>query len=307
MTKSKFWLWAIIIMIIGMILQWYLCCRTTGTEAITPQAPEVVATPEPPAEPTFTNYPFTIPDGGNGFAYDTKNNIDFDVSSFKIRRPIDIGVKEGIIKLGNFLKENPDKAIDITGYYTDQEQYDGSFPNLGLARANAVKNYFVGKEISSKQINTFGELRNEMIPDGTIYKGPVKYGLNVIDTSEADAMKELGDKIRANPLVLYFKTGQASINLTTEERQKIADISRYLDKVDGAKTIVTGHTDSVGRRATNIRLGQERADFAKEYLISNGIPANKIDTKSKGPDKPVATNRTKDGRAKNRRTVITIN
>ncbi len=305
MTKSKFWLWAIIIMIIGMILQWYLCCRTADTGA-EPQKQEVVATPTP-TKPKFTSYPFSFEDIDKGFAFKNTYNIDFNASSFDVLRPVQMDVKQGIVKLEEFLAANPDRAIDITGYYTEQEVYNGSFPNLGIARANAVKNYFVDKGISSKQINTFGELRNEMIPEDGIYRGPVAYGISVIDNSEADALKKLGDTIRAHPLVLYFKTGQASISLTAEERQEIADISRYLDKVDGAKTLVTGHTDNVGRRKNNIALGQERAEFAKMYLIKNGIPADKIDASSKGPDEPVASNNSKNGRAKNRRTVITIN
>lgn len=307
MTKSKFWLWSIIAIIVGMVLQWYLCCsQQTAVAEVT--APKVVPTP-PPVESKTTSYPFAFKDVEKSFSYDKNENIDFNVSNFEILNPVGIDVKSGIIKLATFLNENPNKAINITGYYTDKEQYDGSFPNLGLARANAVKNYFVARDISSQQINTAGELRNEMIPDGAIYRGPLAYEIITVaeDNSEADALKALGDKIRANPLTLYFKTGQASISLTPEQRQKIADISRYLDKVEGAKTIVEGHTDSQGRRQGNIRLGQGRADFAKAYLIKNGIPGDKIVSTSKGPDQPVASNKTEAGRAKNRRTVITIN
>jgi len=107
--------------------------------------------------------------------------------------------------------------------------------------------------------------------------------------------------------VLHFNTGQAAINLTAEQRQKIADISRYLDKVDGATCSVVGHTDNTGARATNIQLGQGRADFGKAYLVRNGIPDSKINASSKGPDEPIADNSTETGRAENRRTVITIN
>ena len=307
MTKSQFWLWGILTIVIGTILQWYFCCSPVTIVEEEREVPIVEIAPPPPAEPTYTSYPFAFDGENAGLDFTTKNNIDFGTSSFKIVRPVDSEVEQGIVQLNNFLKANPDDAVDITGYYTDQESYTGSFPNLGLARANAVKNYFVDKEILSKQINTFGELKNEMIPDDTIYRGPLRYEISITDTNkEADELKMLRDRIVANPLVLYFETGEASINLTTEERQKIADISRYLDKVEGAKAVVTGHTDSVGRRKGNIKLGQERADFAKEYLVQNGISTDKIDSDSKGPDKPVASNKTKAGRAKNRRTVISI-
>jgi outer membrane protein OmpA-like peptidoglycan-associated protein len=106
--------------------------------------------------------------------------------------------------------------------------------------------------------------------------------------------------------VLYFDSGEAAINLTAEQRQKVADISSYLDKVDDASCSVIGHTDNTGARTTNIRLGQERADFAKTYLIKNGIAESRIDTGSQGPDNPITSNDTEEGRSRNRRTVITL-
>jgi OOP family OmpA-OmpF porin len=56
----------------------------------------------------------------------------------------------------------------------------------------------------------------------------------------------------------------------------------------------------------NTQLGQNRADFAKEYLAKNGISADRIISSSKGPDEPIADNATTEGKAKNRRTVVTI-
>ena len=107
--------------------------------------------------------------------------------------------------------------------------------------------------------------------------------------------------------MLNFNTGQAAINLTPEQRQKVADISRYLDKVNDASCSVVGHTDNTGSRATNIQLGQERADFVKAYLTRNGILESKISATSQGPDSPIASNDTEEGRTKNRRTVVTLN
>ena len=56
-----------------------------------------------------------------------------------------------------------------------------------------------------------------------------------------------------------------------------------------------------------MRLGKERAEFAKSYLMKNGIAADKIIVSSKGQSQPIATNATEEGRVKNRRTVITLN
>ena len=77
--------------------------------------------------------------------------------------------------------------------------------------------------------------------------------------------------------------------------------------MDDATCAVVGHTDNTGDAAMNMTLGQERADFAKSYLTTNGIPASKILATSQGPNEPIADNGTEEGKAKNRRTVVTIN
>ena len=69
---------------------------------------------------------------------------------------------------------------------------------------------------------------------------------------------------------------------------------------------VVGHTDNVGTRELNMKLGQTRADFAKKQLINEEIDSNKIETSSQGPDEPIADNSAAEGKSKNRRTVVTI-
>jgi len=68
--------------------------------------------------------------------------------------------------------------------------------------------------------------------------------------------------------------------------------------------IATGHTDSIGTEAYNQKLSERRAAAVKEYLVSKGIPSAKITTIGKGKTQPVATNKTKEGRQKNRRVDI---
>lgn len=152
-----------------------------------------------------------------------------------------------------------------------------------------------------------GELMDNMVPDNEIYLGPVSYSISGESETAKDDLKALYDEIKANPLILYFDTAKASINLSTAQRQKVADISRYLDKVEDAKINVVGHTDNTGVAATNMRLGQNRADFAKAYFMRNGISEAKINTSSKGQTDPIENNATEEGRSKNRRTVVTLN
>ena len=68
---------------------------------------------------------------------------------------------------------------------------------------------------------------------------------------------------------------------------------------------VEGHTDRLGSTAYNQRLSQQRADAVRQYMIDKGIDGSRLTAVGFGPDKPVADNKTPDGRAKNRRVEFT--
>lgn len=301
MTKTTTNLLGILITILAGIYFYYTCCSECGATVKKEPVKEAII----PAESTATSYPFAFSNGD--YAFTENDNYNFNTSGSSILMPLSTKLEGGIASLKGFLGENASKVLNITGYYKSDETNDSAFPNLGLARANAVKNHLVANGISSAQINTLGSLRDEMVAKDNMFSGPVSYGLDSKAENADDELKTLYERIKANPLVLHFNTAQTSINLNAEQRQKVADISRYLDKVVDATANVTGHTDNTGNRNTNIRLGQERADFGKAYLAKNGIPTAKINSSSKGSDKPVATNATKEGQAENRRTVITLN
>ncbi|EAR02977.1 OmpA family protein [Maribacter sp. HTCC2170] len=301
MTKRTTNLLGIIITILAGTYFYITCCSECGMQSKEEPEKEVITSIEPKA----TSFPFSFSDGD--FTYSANDNFNFNSSSSAILTPVSQGVEDGIESLKSFLDENSEKVFNINGYYTSDEENDSAFPNLGLARANAVKNYFVSKGIPSKLMNTLGQLKNELVPNVNLFSGPLGYS---IANRAEDADEQLADiyqRIKGNPISLEFNTAEASINLRAEQRQKFANISRYLDKEDDAVANIVGHTDNTGQRDANIKLGQERADFAKSYLMRNGIPESRINATSKGPDEPIASNDTEEGRAKNRRTVITLN
>jgi outer membrane protein OmpA-like peptidoglycan-associated protein len=103
-----------------------------------------------------------------------------------------------------------------------------------------------------------------------------------------------------------FKFGQAA--LPDQAKAKIDEMVTAL-KADpkGAYFEIEGHTDNVGDKMYNEKLGQERAEQVKMYLYSqHQIPLHRMNVISYGEDKPVGDNKTKDGRAQNRRVVIRV-
>ena len=69
---------------------------------------------------------------------------------------------------------------------------------------------------------------------------------------------------------------------------------------------LAGHTDNTGSRELNLRLSKERAEAVKAYLVSQGVNASRIEATGYGPDQPIATNQTAEGRQQNRRVEFTL-
>jgi len=308
--KTSYLLGILLTIIIGTLLYCYLCdgchCFPSGEEVVTEDT-NIVTEPEPEVK-SATHNALAISDADGDFNIKINENFNFKTSNFSILEPLSADVTSGVGKLKDYLSENPLKDIDITGYYRSDETNNSAYPNLGLARANSVKNYMISQGVPSKQIDTHGQLNDDINPDdaSTLF-GPLKFGIVTLEEGATnEALEAACDSIRKNPLVLYFKTGQAQINLTEEQRQKIAIMSRCVDKL-GVKILSVGHTDNTGKAAANMKLGQGRADFAKDYLVRNGILGSNVEASSKGITQPIADNNTEEGRKKNRRTVITIN
>jgi len=99
-----------------------------------------------------------------------------------------------------------------------------------------------------------------------------------------------------------------SVNLPETARGNIDRLINQL-KTDprGAFVEIEGHTDAVGTKAINDYVGLARAETVKRYLHEkHGIPLHKMNVISYGKDKPIAPNRTREGRAQNRRVVIRV-
>ncbi len=91
-----------------------------------------------------------------------------------------------------------------------------------------------------------------------------------------------------------------------EGRARLDDLVSKVGGINLEVVIAIGHTDSIGSDAYNQKLSVRRAESVKAYLVSKGVPANRIYTEGKGEKQPVASNKTKDGRAKNRRVEIEV-
>lgn len=105
-------------------------------------------------------------------------------------------------------------------------------------------------------------------------------------------------------LRLEFKSGDATI--LAKSADDLAKAADYLGRNKDRSFIIEGHTDSNGADAANMTLSQKRADSVKEYLVKkHGVDPKRLEARGMGETRPIGDNATQEGRALNRRVVIT--
>ena len=94
--------------------------------------------------------------------------------------------------------------------------------------------------------------------------------------------------------------------LTDAAKIELYVVADFLKANPDVKVAVHGHTDNIGSATKNLSLSKNRAQSVHDFLIAKGITANRLQYDGFGPNKPIASNKTEEGRAQNRRTEIVI-
>ncbi len=114
-----------------------------------------------------------------------------------------------------------------------------------------------------------------------------------------------GDNIILNmPDNITFDTGSSEIK--RQAYRSLNHLSRTLSRFQDTNIIISGHTDDRGTDEFNQQLSERRANSVRYYLLDKGIPSYRVRAIGYGEMRPIADNRTSDGRAKNRRVEITL-
>lgn len=116
----------------------------------------------------------------------------------------------------------------------------------------------------------------------------------------AEVMEELNSYART----ILFNVGKASFREETD--QVLQAMVAIFKDYPRANFTIEGHTDSSGSASMNQALSERRANAVRDYLIANGIDADRLEAKGFGEDNPIATNKTRAGRKENRRVEVKL-
>jgi OOP family OmpA-OmpF porin len=141
--------------------------------------------------------------------------------------------------------------------------------------------------------------------DGTLDKddkcpkvaGPIENKGCPVVTKEV--IKKLNDFLAKS---VTFDTGKTTI--TPQSFATLDQIVGIMTEFANDKFSIEGHTDNVGKKPANQKLSEGRAAAIKDYLVSKGVNGERLSSKGFGMDKPIASNKTKAGKAQNRRVEI---
>jgi OOP family OmpA-OmpF porin len=132
---------------------------------------------------------------------------------------------------------------------------------------------------------------------------PAPAPVQEVKPAEAPKPKPVAEKVTFAADVL-FDFDKAVVK--PEGKSKLDDLANKVRGINLEVVIAIGHADSIGSDAYNQKLSLRRAESVKAYLVSKGIEPNRVYTEGKGEKQPVADNKTREGRAKNRRVEIEV-
>ena len=103
---------------------------------------------------------------------------------------------------------------------------------------------------------------------------------------------------------IYFDTDM--FNIDAEDQAALRQQATYLQQYPNIRATIEGHADERGTREYNLALGERRANATKNYLVSLGVPADRLTTVSYGKERPVALGSDETAWARNRRAVTIV-
>ena len=127
----------------------------------------------------------------------------------------------------------------------------------------------------------------------------------VVQNAEADSLAKLRASMPKD-LLIWFEFNDSKFEPDPQTAASVAEFKAWLDKYPQSMIQVTGHSDLVGTDEFNFELGLKRAQIVGKYLESQGISPERMKAESMGEKAPREDYLTEEGRAKNRRTEVTI-
>lgn len=218
---------------------------------------------------------FLLEDGD--FKITAPEGATYGLSGNDLKIPADM---EGAMdKLAAHLKQHPDKLTMLTGYYKKEETNNTTHPNLGIARAEAMKSALVAKGVNGSQLVTEGkESKNIAEKDGRLYA----LGMRFASATKADFPLKIEDGSKFNAsaadnLEFTKSNGEATKPIAAGATKALQQLADYLKANPNRAVTLTGiYGEQEKNNTLSKTLGFARAGYVKNHLQKLGVPATQI-------------------------------
>ena len=191
-----------------------------------------------------------------------------------------------------------DNVLEISGAYHAGEPAPEGYENLGLARANTLKNMLADR-LPEERIQLTSHL---LVADDSLSKALFPPVSTQWKTFDPDGPLLVENDRKA---IIYFPTNSFFKKPVEELKTYLRNVAKRVN-ASGEIIYLTGHTDNQGSYHTNEKLAFKRAMRIRRLLRIYGVPREQIAVASQGEQSPIATNATESGRQQNRRVVLVI-
>jgi OOP family OmpA-OmpF porin len=186
--------------------------------------------------------------------------------------------------------------------YTDSTGDPDYNLDLSLRRAQSVRDYLVATGVPADKLRVIGRGEADPIAPNTTPEGRAENRrVEIIVIGEVKALDAL-----VFPSAVLFERRQGQLSADGEKTlgknlEEARDLLRRAAYIE-----IVGHTDDVGDDDYNQALSEERANAVRDYLVAQGVDSSKMVAWGAGEQLPIATNRTDEGRAENRRVEVLV-
>lgn len=261
--------------------------------------------------------PFEVSDPTYRFSTKVINNFVFDYNSAQFLMPLSDVMKEQIAIIAKYLQDHSDRQLKITGYNHPDEVHYGALPNLGLARANVIRNLLLEAGAPTFQVIIDGiaeerlavlpsELYDKFLPNALGFKFDALSEPRVKAWEKKVALTEEALKKRQVFRFKDFGLEQEKIVVDDELKTYLNELILYLSSRANSMVYVVGHSNRLATKEESALKGKKRADYVRNFLVEQGILPSRIQTTTAGDSHPLGKRETRYGQQINRRVDVFV-
>lgn len=216
---------------------------------------------------------------------------------------------EGANFLDSLIEYALDNDVIICAIDFGRDVNENFLKELAVSTGGTYNHMYLSSEFSRVYADIYSRLRHAYI----LQYRPVEYGQHTVSIKfcmpqyEIETFANFNNTPEANvPVLLNINFEFNKYDLKASSERALQTVVDLLIRDPLFDIEIHGHTDNVGDKSYNLKLSQQRADAVKTELIKRGIDGNRIKAIGFGDTKPVADNKTEEGRAENRRTEFII-